>query len=48
MGSRGIYATGKSVDYIYKTVDIIEDVKVLKSISKSYHGLPESFHFRTC
>lgn len=47
MRGREIYATGKSVDYIYKTVDIIEDVKVLKGISKSYHGLPESFHSRT-
>lgn len=43
MGGRGTFAAGKNVDYVYKTVDKIEGVKVLKGINGE-HSLPETAH----
>lgn len=43
MGGRGTFASGISVAYTYKTVDIIEGVKVLEGIDGK-HGLPEEAH----
>ena len=45
MGGRGTFASGKSVEYSYNTIDKIEGVKVLEGIKGSgKHGLPESSH----
>lgn len=45
MGGRGTFASGINVDFTYKTVAIIEGVKVLQSIVKGGHGkLPEESH----
>ena len=41
MGGRGTYAIGKIPDMTYKTVDMIEGVKVLAGINSRYHSLPE-------
>lgn len=43
MGGRGTFAIGKNVNYVYKTVDKIEGVKVLKGIGQA-HNLPEETH----
>ena len=43
MGGRGPFAAGRTVDYIYKTVGKIHDVKVLVG-SGSKHALPEESH----
>ena len=43
MGGRGTFASGNSVAYTYKTVGIIEGVKVLQGIGGK-HALPESSH----
>lgn len=43
MGGRGTFAAGNIVPYLYRTVDIIEGVKVLQGIDGK-HGLPESSH----
>ena len=43
MGGRGTYAAGNNVAYTYKTVGMIDGVKVLQGIG-SKHGLPESSH----
>ena len=45
MGGRGTFASGKSAEYSYNTVDKIEGVKVLEGIKGSgKHSLPESSH----
>jgi len=45
MGGRGTYAIGNNVAYTYRTVDIINGVKVLEKINdKSSAGLPEESH----
>lgn len=43
MGGRGTFAAGNIVDYVYKTVDKIEGVKVLAGLNGK-HGLPEEAH----
>lgn len=43
MGGRGTFAAGNSVDYTYKTVSYIDNVKVLEGINGK-HSLPESSH----
>ncbi len=43
MGGRGTFAAGKTVDYVYKTVGKIYDVKVLEGIGGK-HALPEESH----
>lgn len=43
MGGRGTFASGNSVSYSYKTVDIIEGVKVLAGVGGK-HSLPEEAH----
>lgn len=43
MGGRGTFAAGNVVNYVYKTVDKIEGVKVLAGLSGK-HGLPEEAH----
>ena len=43
MGGRGIFAAGNSVSYSYKTVGVIDGVKILDGISGK-HGLPEEAH----
>lgn len=43
MGGRGTFAIGNNVGYIYKTIDKIEGVKVLKGINGE-HSLPETAH----
>lgn len=43
MGGRGTFASGNKVAYTYRTVDIIEGVKVLKGLNGK-HGLPEEAH----
>ena len=43
MGGRGTFAAGKIVAYVYKTVDIIEGIKVLEG-TNGKHGLPEEAH----
>lgn len=43
MGGRGTFATGKKVSYSYKTVAMINGVKVLEGFSGK-HGLPEESH----
>lgn len=44
MGGRGTYASGNQVPFTYKTVDKIEDAKVLEGVSKQFHALPEESH----
>lgn len=44
MGGRGTYAAGNNVDYTYKTVGKIENVKVLQGISGIAKGLPVEAH----
>lgn len=43
MGGRGTFASHKTVDYTYKTVGFIEDVKILQGLNGK-HGLPEEAH----
>lgn len=43
MGGRGTFASGNNVDYTYKTIGYINDVKVLQGINGK-HGLPEESH----
>lgn len=43
MGGRGTFAAGKKAAYSYKTVGMIDGVKVLEGISGK-HSLPESAH----
>lgn len=43
MGGRGTFAAGNPVDYTYKTVGYIEDVKVLEGINGK-HSLPDEAH----
>lgn len=43
MGGRGTFAIRNIVPYTYRTVDIIEGIKVLQGI-EGKHGLPESSH----
>ncbi len=43
MGGRGTFAAGNPVPYIFKTVGMIEDVKVLEGIGGK-HGLPVESH----
>ena len=43
MGGRGSFALGNRIEYTYKTVGKIADVKVLKGINGK-HGLPEESH----
>ncbi len=43
MGGRGTFAVGKDVNCTYKTVDIIDGIKVLKGIGQ-VHNLPEESH----
>ena len=43
MGGRGTFAAGNSVAYIYKTVGMIEGVKVLEGIGNQ-HSLPAEAH----
>jgi hypothetical protein len=43
MGGRGTFAVGNNVGYQYKTVDKIEDVKVLQG-NIYYKGLPAEAH----
>ncbi len=43
MGGRGTYATGNNAAYRYKTVDKIEDVKVLTG-KDGLHDLPMESH----
>lgn len=43
MGGRGTFAIGNNVDFTYKTVDIIEGVKVLIGTGQA-HNLPEETH----
>lgn len=45
MGGRGTFASGNNVPYKYKTVEIIESVKVLQPKDpKSSYKLPEESH----
>ncbi|MCM1277336.1 MAG: hypothetical protein NC299_18585 [Lachnospiraceae bacterium] len=45
MGGRGTYAAGNNVAYTYKTVGMVEGVKVLQKVdNKASHGLPEESH----
>ncbi len=43
MGGRGTFAAGNPVPYTYKTIGIIEGVKVLVGVGGK-HGLPEESH----
>ncbi len=43
MGGRGTFAAHKTVDYTYKTVGFIDDVKILQGVDGK-HGLPEEAH----
>lgn len=43
MGGRGIFAAGNNVAYTYKTVDYIENIKVLQGLNGK-HNLPEESH----
>lgn len=43
MGGRGSYAAGNNVEYTYKTVGLVDGVKILQGIGNK-HGLPESSH----
>lgn len=43
MGGRGTFASGNNVEFTYKTVGMIEGVKVLEGLNGK-HGLPESSH----
>ena len=43
MGGRGTFAAGNSVSYSYKTVGVIDGVKILEGIAGK-HGLPEEAH----
>ena len=43
MGGRGTFAAGNPAPYSYKTVGMIDGVKVLQGISGK-HGLPEEAH----
>ena len=43
MGGRGTYAAGKNVDYTYKTVGKIGNVKILEGLGKK-HDLPAEAH----
>ncbi len=43
MGGRGTFAAGRNVDFTYKTVGIIEGVKVLEGMYGK-HALPEESH----
>lgn len=43
MGGRGTFARGNNVPYTYRTVGIIEGVKVLEGINGK-HSLPEEAH----
>lgn len=43
MGGRGTFAAGNDVEYTYKTIGKIEDVKVLEGMGNN-HGLPASSH----
>ncbi len=43
MGGRGTFAVGNFVPYSYRTVEIIEGVKVLVGVGGK-HGLPEEAH----
>ena len=43
MGGRGSYAAGNNVEYTYKTVGMVDGVKILQGIGNK-HGLPESSH----
>lgn len=46
MGGRGTYAIGKNVPFTYKTVDKIENIKILQGINGK-HSLPEESHSST-
>ena len=46
MGGRGTFAAGNNVAYVYKTVGMIEGVKVLRGLGKK-HALPEEAHSST-
>lgn len=43
MGGRGTYAIGNNVGYTYRTIDIINGIKVLQGLGGK-HGLPEEAH----
>ncbi len=43
MGGRGTYAKGRKTEFIYKTVELIEGVKVLEGLNGK-HSLPEESH----
>ena len=43
MGGRGSFAAGNNVGYVYKTVDKINNIKVLEGIGGK-HSLPEEAH----
>lgn len=43
MGGRGTFAAGNNVAYTYKTVDYIENIKVLQGLNGK-HNLPEESH----
>lgn len=43
MGGRGTFAAHKNVEFTYKTVGFIDDVKVLQGLNGK-HGLPEESH----
>ena len=43
MGGRGSFAAGINVAYTYKTIGMVEDVKVLQGMNGE-HSLPESAH----
>lgn len=43
MGGRQTFASGKTVDYVYKTVGYREGVKILEGIG-NHHQLPEEAH----
>lgn len=43
MGGRGTFAVGNNVKYQYKTIDKIENVKVLQGTGQ-FHNLPEEAH----
>ena len=45
MGGCGTFASGNTVDYLYHTVDHIEDAKVLEgNVGSGKHALPEESH----
>ncbi len=46
MGGRGTFAAGNAVPYTYKTIGLIEGVKVLEGLNGK-HGLPEEAHSST-